>query len=73
MKQFDKITATFRPRRTDSLIAGAEKWIGYRGVWQAAYILEEGAYAGEWAMECVDDPTRWDMPFAWVPITDLEV
>lgn len=71
-EQFDKIDATFKPRRTDDLIAGCERWIGHRCEWQAAWIIADGQFAGEWAMIPLGDD-RWNMPFAWIPSGDLEV
>lgn len=67
-QQFDIFEATFQPSRTDDLCDGGEEWIGRRLEWQAAYILEDGPYAGEWAFTPLcDEPA----PFAWAPARDL--
>jgi hypothetical protein len=71
MKQFEVIEATFKPKRIDDLVEGSEAWIGRRTQWQAAWILEDGPYNGEWAMTPHGDD-RFKAPFAWVPLSDLE-
>lgn len=68
MQQFDKITATFAPRRTDDLLPGVVEWIGRKLIWQAYWVIEEGSYEGEWAMAPCDVS---GCPFAWVPSGDL--
>jgi len=69
MRQFDYFTAFFEPQRTDDLVDGAEQWIGSLLRWQAAYLIEDGPYEGEWAC------TAWDAktPFAWAPFSDLVI
>jgi hypothetical protein len=64
------VDATFRPRRTDDLRAEAEPLIGWRGRWQAGWIIDEGPYAGEWHMAVVDPVP---LPFAWAPSGDLDI
>ena len=70
---FSKIEAVFRPRRIDDLKLGAVEHIGKRGVFEAAWIIEDGRpYAGEWAMLI---PRDWDnelCDFSWVPSGDLD-
>lgn len=69
MKQFDKIRATFTPRRTDDLREGADKFIGRESTWQALWIYEDDEpHPGEWAM--VPDVTE-NWPFVWAPLSDL--
>lgn len=66
--QFDQVLARFEPRRTDDLVPGAGELIGHQTYWQAVWEIEEGPYAGEWAMRPMD---RRQYPFAWVPLGDL--
>ena len=68
MKQFDKITAIFKPRNTSDLVRGAAEYIGKELHFAAAWKIEDGEYAGEWAMQVIEDT-----PFAWIPSGDLEV
>ena len=68
INQFDKIDATFNPRRTDDLQNDAEQYIGQGGVFQAMWKIEDGEYEGEWAMM---PPVGWG--FAWVPSCDLVI
>jgi hypothetical protein len=72
MNQFDKVEASFQPRREDDLVEGAREWIGVITIWQASWIIEKGKYAGEWAMMPIKD-CRYSMPFAWVPSGDLKI
>lgn len=65
----DTVVATFAPKRTDDLKPGAAEFIGQRCVWQAAWPIEEGPYAGQWAMTWYGDSPR--PPFAWTPLCDL--
>jgi hypothetical protein len=73
MRQFDTTRATFRPTRTDDLRPGVELWIGCRLTWQAAYIMDEGPYEGEWAMMPLDHDLPVRFPAAWVPLCDLAI
>lgn len=70
MEQFQTITAEYRPVRTEDLVPGAEEFIGQVAEWQAVWIIEDGPYAGQWAMAHRGDP-GW--PFAWVPLCDLRL
>lgn len=70
MRQFDVVLATFAPKRTDNLVVGLSPFIGERLHFQAGYLLEEGPYAGEWAM--APFVNEWKtFPTAWVPLSDL--
>ena len=64
-----RITAKFEPKNIDDLQSGAKKFIGKSGVFEAMWIIEEGEYAGEWAMFAPKDWTAAE--FAWVPLSDL--
>ena len=71
MEQFEVIEAKFKPMRTDDLVPGAFEWVGRKTRWQAAWILEDGPYEGDWAMTPHGDD-RLSAVFAWVPLRDLE-
>lgn len=74
MKQFDVVEAVFNPKRKDDLVEGAKCFIGRKMKWQAAWKLDAGPYAGQWAMmPMVDSSYALHMPFAWVPESDLEI
>lgn len=75
MERFDIVYAVFKPKQTDDLKPGVSDWIGYRGLWQAMWMVDEedgGSYVGQWAMGIYDrlDPPP---PFVWVPRCDLEI
>ena len=70
MNQFQKVKATFSPRRVDDLRDGAESCIGLTTTWTASWVIEDGDYEGEWAMT---PPYDLNAPFAWVPSGDLRV
>ena len=66
MRQFDKITATFNPQKTDDLI-GMENCIGKRFEFEALWVITRGPYMGQWAMA-----PSIDFPIGWVPLCDLD-
>jgi len=68
MKRFDKVTAIFKPRRVDDLVPRAAEYIGKELHFSVGWKIEEGQFAGEWAMQVVEDT-----PFAWIPSGDLEI
>lgn len=72
MKQLDKVIGKFMPRCESDLVPGAETWIGKVTTWQAAWFLEDGEYANEWAMVPAG-PDRLTAPFGWVPSGDIEL
>ena len=67
MKHFDLVEATFQPQNLETLKERAVQWIGWRGTWEASWIIEEGPYEGTFAM-CVMNSRP---PFLWVPEIDL--
>lgn len=67
MKQFDRVRGTYDPLRTDDLAGYAVPEIGERWTWEALWIIEDGLYAGQWAMRPVDA----EPAFAWAPFCDL--
>lgn len=76
LRQFDWFPATFQPQRLDDLSPGAEEWIGWAGLWEAAFLIEEGPYTGQFA--CVVQRkyrgAQMGPPpeaFVWVPESDL--
>lgn len=66
-QQLDLVRATFQPQRTDDLAPGVAEHIGARMEWEAGWIQEEGAYAGQWAFLPRDRSTN----LGWVPACDL--
>jgi hypothetical protein len=72
VKRFDRVLATFAPRRRDDLKPQAVAWIGRRVEWSAEWIVEDGAYAGQWAMRPSDpSPPAGLQTLGWVPFCDL--
>jgi hypothetical protein len=73
VKQFDVFPAVFSPQRRDDLKEEVERWIGWRGLWEAAYVIEESEYEGQFA--CVVRPDQEVFPppsaFVWTPECDL--
>lgn len=77
LQEFQKVYATFRPKRLDDLRSGAEGMVGRSGVWRTSWIIESGQYRGQWAVQplgelghaCVESGEG----FAWVPECDLEI
>lgn len=64
--------ATFDPARADDLAPGVVEWIGWRGEWQASWLIQEGPYEGDW--HCMTLPGQEGPPpdvFVWAPSSDL--
>jgi hypothetical protein len=75
MEQFDIITATFQPVKTSDLKEGMQEWIGRKERWKAQWIVEDGSYAGDWAMIPIKDKeyrVHPEFPYLWVPLCDLK-
>lgn len=68
MEQFDRVDATFTPKHLDTLRPEAIPWVGHRDVWEALWFIDDGPYAGQWAMG-LTTYTR----LGWVPLEDLTV
>ena len=68
LRQFQKVTARFKPRRIEDLHPGVLFFVGEVGRFEALYTLETGEYRGEWAMQA---PIGWT--FGWCPEGDLEI
>jgi hypothetical protein len=70
LRQFDRVVATLRPVRTDDLRPGIAAYVGITLEWEALWVIEEGPYKGQWAIQ-PSDMARW--PFRWFPQCDLEI
>ncbi len=74
LEQFDRVIGLFKPRNTADLIPGAAAYIGWRFLFQAAWIIEEGPYVGEWALQIVLVSMGAPLPpFAWLAESDVEI
>lgn len=71
MEQFDKVSAVFEPKIRATLKPKCKSWIGKRMNWQAAWIVETGAYKGQWAMSHLPNVEDKEHFFGWVPEEDL--
>ena len=61
------VTATFQPKRVDDLQGSAEQFVGYRGLWFFAWVIEDGPYEGMLAYV----PHDHKVNVGWVPDCDL--
>ena len=69
-QQFDQVDATYLPRRMTDLKPWAAAWVSKRCTWYAAWEIEDGEYAGQWAF--IPMGTNSDTPvFGWAPMCDL--
>lgn len=70
-------SARFEPVHRDTLKPGALEMIGQEFVFEAVWVIEEGTYEGQRAMQFVswgDQARRWEwdkLDFWWVPEEDL--
>lgn len=67
-----QVCATFRPRRREDirLKPGVEDWVGWQGIWEASWLIEEGPLAEEWHMTAIAPNP---LPFIWCPSGDLDM
>lgn len=72
LKQFDKVRARFAPARQDDLKPGLWEMIGTEHVFQAYWIIEEGHYSGQYAMNNISKD-RGTNELYWCPECDLEI
>ena len=73
-EQCDVVTATYLPQKMTDLKPWAAAWIGTRMLWTAAWVIEEGPYAGQWAFiprTTNDERPLNPPPFGWAPLCDL--
>jgi len=70
LQRYDVFRATFQPLRRDDLKPDTAAWIGREIEWVAAWMVDDGPYAGQWA--CMPAPGSPTTPFVWVPECDLE-
>lgn len=68
MDFLEQVQATFAPARIDDLRSGLAESIGCRTTWQAAWMIEDGPYTGQWAMMPLPPG---DLVVGWVPECDL--
>lgn len=72
-QRFDIIEATFQPQNRETLKPEMVPFIGYRGRWEAAWIVDEeddSQFTGQWAW--TPHPVLGTpIPYGWVPDEDL--
>jgi hypothetical protein len=80
MEQFDKFYAIFNPKRTDNLKPNAAEFIGQKYEWEVLWVIEHGAYKGQWACgfsfkqyeKFIKDNCK-NPSFTWAPEEDLDL
>ena len=73
MRQFDKRKGTFKPQRIDDLQDDVSACVGMHCTWEAIRLIEDGDYAGQWAMvPLLNANDMPNVPFAWTPECDIE-
>ena len=76
MQRFDNVTGIFCPRRRDDLKPAAVALIGQRLNLQVAWEIDEGEYAGEWAlMAATGETLAGTSPLPggmWIPSGDVQ-
>lgn len=66
--QFQRFVATFRPKNLATLRPEVSKLIGVRCIFHTAWLIDEGAYKGQWA--CMTFSPSFEA--GWVPFEDFE-
>lgn len=73
-EQCDVVVATYLPQKMTDLKPWAAAWIGTRARWTAMWVVDDGAYAGQWAFAPrtnLDERRSGLPPFGWAPLCDL--
>jgi hypothetical protein len=70
LEKHDVVVATFVPQKKDDLREFAKQHIGKCGEWTAAFLIEDGLYAGQFAMIPIGNKFN---PITWVPFCDLKI
>lgn len=65
----EQFRGVFLPRNVDNLTPSAQALIGKELTWLPAWIIEEGPYQGQWALQMVDPVPA---PFGWAPEEDVK-
>lgn len=73
MDQFKEYKGVFNPGSTDDLQGDAKDFIGVTCLWQPMWVIEDGAYEGDWAMMQVAPEEDWLKSLSrWVPERDID-
>lgn len=64
----EKVTATFRPRRTDNLTEDAAPHVGEVHEWQFVGLVEDGPYVDQDMWLCLSSPL-----IGWAPGEDIAI
>ena len=73
MRQLDKITGYFQPKRTETLRDEALPFVGRLLTFEALWLIDKedgGPYVGQWAMRPINEAGGW-LPIGWVPEEDI--
>ena len=70
-KYLKLVMAYFKPKNTQTLKKETIGMIGQIGIFQYGWIVEEGTYTGQWAMNPLTPPMLHT--FTWCPEEDLEI
>ena len=66
------VWGTYNPKRTDDLKDEAKQYIGKRLLWRYMWEIEDGEYAGQYAM-MPDYIAHKDMQMGWSPECDVDL
>jgi hypothetical protein len=70
VQYLDRVRAIFRPKGSDALAPGLERFIGREDIFRHVGMADMGSHGAEAMMQC---PSYWPDDTTWVPIRDLEV
>lgn len=74
LNKFDSVRVKFAPKRTDDLKPEMAWWIGRTFMALPHFIVDEGAYAGQWALmpDYEEQRAAGKNACGWIPECDLE-
>jgi hypothetical protein len=70
IQHLDRVRAIFRPKSSEKLTPGLERFIGMEDIFRYVGDAEIGSQGARPMMQC---PPHWSNVVTWVPIGDLEI
>ena len=73
MKQFDRVSFVFNPKKLDTLRDNTKQYIGKKLIGMVSWIIEDGVYGGQFAISTVSlNGENIDYNIGWIPQEDCD-
>ena len=70
VQHLDRVRAIFRPKSSDSLAPGLERFVGMEEIFRRVGEADVPSHGTQAMMQC---PPYWPNDVTWIPICDLEI